>query len=44
MMRGYLGFGCLSYNRVDEWVVWFKNTRGIRERLREWVVIIKGVL
>jgi hypothetical protein len=44
MMRGYQGFGCLPYNRVDEWVVWFKSPWGIRERLREQVVITRDFL
>jgi hypothetical protein len=44
MMRGYLGFGCLPYYRVDEWMVWFKSAWGIRERLREQVVIIREFL
>jgi hypothetical protein len=44
MMKGYLGFGCLPYSGVDEWVVWFKSPWGIRERLRERVVIIRNFL
>jgi hypothetical protein len=44
MMRGYLRFGYLPYNRIDEWVVWLKNPWGIRERLRERVAIIRDFL
>jgi hypothetical protein len=44
MMRGYLGFGCLLYNRVNEWLVCFKSPWGTRERLREWMVIIRAFL
>jgi hypothetical protein len=35
MMRGYLGFGFLLHNRVNELVVWLKSPWRIRERLRE---------
>jgi hypothetical protein len=44
-MRGSWGL-VVSHmiDRVDEWVVWFKRPWGIRERLREWMVIITDFL